>query len=145
LAKRLRARYIAIVRARVNLPFARAVLEQARRIAARYQVVVRFDEEEGEFYGRGLEMPLAMGDGTTADQCVASTREAMAAVIATMIERAETPPAPAIEGNRSEQVNIRLTAQEKMLLEESARREGFRGLSDYVRAAALNPPATKRP
>jgi predicted RNase H-like HicB family nuclease len=113
------------------------VAQRANSLAARYQVVIRFDQEEGEFYGRGLEMPLAMGDGKTPDQCVASTRKAMAVVAATMIERGETPPAPAVEGIRGEQVNIRLTAEEKLLLEESARRQGFRGLSDYVRAAAL--------
>jgi uncharacterized protein (DUF1778 family) len=52
-----------------------------------------------------------------------------------MLERGQAPPAAA--GRRTEQVNIRLTPEEKLTLEEESERKGFRGLSDFVRAAAL--------
>ncbi len=34
-------------------------------------------------------------------------------------------------------MNVRLTADEKVLLEATARRKGYGGLSDFFRAAAL--------
>ena len=114
-------------------------MKQAREIAAKYQVVLRFDEESGEFYGRGVELPLCMGDGPTPDACVAHTRKAFVAVVATMLEKDQIPPAPQ-SGNiprRSVQINVRLTPEEKSQLESASRREGFTGISDYVRSAAL--------
>jgi uncharacterized protein (DUF1778 family) len=42
------------------------------------------------------------------------------------------------KGRRDQQVNLRLTAEERLRLDAAASREGYRSLSDYVRAAALN-------
>jgi predicted RNase H-like HicB family nuclease len=119
-------------------PFARDTWARAREIASRYQVVVRF--EDGEYYGRGLELPGAMNDGRTPDECVKNTREAMAVCVAVLLEQGKRPPLPASGAQRSQQVNIRLTPEEKLLMEESARARGFRGISDYVRALALSSP-----
>jgi predicted RNase H-like HicB family nuclease len=111
------------------------VLAAARDAAAKYQIVVQF--EDGEWYGRGLEMPHVFGDGPTAEACVANTREALTVAAAFLIERGQRVPAPAATGRRSEQVNVRLTAEEKLLLEASAKNKGFSGLSDFIRAAAV--------
>lgn len=111
------------------------MLKRARAIAERYRIILHF--EDGEYYGRGLEMPYVMSDGKTPDQCVRSTRESLAVMVATMLERDEVPPAPASEGKRTEQINVRLTPEEKLLLEEAARSGGFRGLGDFVRSSAL--------
>jgi predicted RNase H-like HicB family nuclease len=119
----------------IDRPFDPKFLKQATTMASRYQVVLQF--EEGEYFGRSLEMPLVMGDGKTADECVASVREALAVTIAYMLEEGQTPPAPAAEQTRSQQVNIRLTSSERAILEQTARRRGFRGVSDYMRNAAL--------
>jgi predicted RNase H-like HicB family nuclease len=119
----------------IDRPFDPAILKRARQIADRYQVVVRY--EDGKYYGRGLELPGAMDDGKTPDECVTNTREAMVAVVGYMLEEGQTPPLPASEGARTEQVNVRLTAEERLAMEQAAQRQGFRGLSDYVRAAAL--------
>src|SRR5665213_3395587 len=118
-------------------PFAPHILRRARQIALQYRVVVWFDEEAGEYYGRGVELPNAMGDGATPDACVANTREAFEAVVAYMIEKGQSPPPPASEEVRVEQVNVRLTAEEKLALETAAQSQGYKGLSDFVRAAAL--------
>ena len=117
-------------------PFSRDVWIQAQELASRYQVVVRF--EDGEYYGRGLEVPGAMDDGKTPDRCVKKTQEAMAVAVAVMLERGQTPPLPISEATRSEQINIRLTPEEKLLMEQSARARGFRGISDYMRSLALS-------
>jgi uncharacterized protein (DUF1778 family) len=62
----------------------------------------------------------------------------MITAVATMLEDGDTPPPPASDAMRSEQVNVRLTAEERLALETAAQRHGFRGLSDFIRNAALN-------
>lgn len=90
------------------------------------------------YFGRLAEMPLVMGDGRTIAKCAAMVLEAATLAVATLLEMGEKPPAPAREGKRDQQVNIRLTAEEKLRLEEAARRDGFRSLSDFLRASGLS-------
>ncbi len=116
-------------------PFAPAVLAEARKLVGQYQVVLSC--EDGHWYGRGLELSNVLGDGKTADAAVVDTRKALVAVVATMIEEGERPPAPAQSGRRTEQVNVRLSADEKLLLETVAKRKGYSGMSDFIRAVAV--------
>lgn len=116
-------------------PFDPAILAQAKKIAADYEIVMWF--EDGEWYGRGLELPHTYGDGKTPAACIASVRQGLVVTVATMIEDGDRPPVPARTGERTEQINIRLTTSEKAMLENRSRAGGFRGISDYVRAAAL--------
>jgi predicted RNase H-like HicB family nuclease len=117
-------------------PFRANVLESARRLARAYDLILRF--EDGEWYGHALEYPEAMGDGKTVGACVRATRESLAIGVATMLEAGQTPPAPAREGHRSAQVNVRLTPEEKTVLESRAKARGFRGRSDFIRTAMLS-------
>lgn len=119
----------------IDRPFDAGILRKAKELAARYQVILQ--QEDGAFLGRGLELPMAMGDGKTADACVKNTREAFVTAVAYLLESGKPVPAPASEQQRSVQVNIRLTPTEKEQLESAARRSGFRGVSDYVRSAVL--------
>jgi predicted RNase H-like HicB family nuclease len=119
----------------IDRPFDPKVLERARKIVERYQVVVWF--EEGEWYGRGVELPNAMNDGKTAEQCVTNTRDILVTTVAYLIESGEAPPPPARDNLRTEQVNVRLTVEEKMAVEAAAQRKGFRGIGDFMRSAAL--------
>jgi predicted RNase H-like HicB family nuclease len=114
-----------------------AIERRARQIAERYRLVLEPDADVG-FVGRGLELPTVFADGPSADQCVLATREALTAAVATMLEMGLRPPEPAAKNARQAQVNVRLTVEEKLILEDSARRAGFRGISDFVRAAALS-------
>ncbi|HEY4329075.1 MAG TPA: hypothetical protein VGN88_05010, partial [Phycisphaerae bacterium] len=120
----------------IDAPFAPDILKRARGIAEKYQVVLQI--EDGEFFGRGLEMPMVMNDGKTANECVKKTRESLVSAVAYLLESGKVPPAPAADQMRSVQVNVRLTVSEKELLEQGAQRSGFRGLSDFVRHAALS-------
>jgi predicted RNase H-like HicB family nuclease len=125
-----------MVRAKnIAAPFALGIVAQAKRIVVQYDIVLR--HEDGQWCGHALEYPEAMGDGKTAEKAVASTREALMAGVCTMLEAGQTPPAPARNALRTEQVNVRLTAEEKSLLESRAKTKGFRGLSDFIRARAL--------
>ena len=120
----------------LDRPFDPGILSKARALAARYRILLETDEGVG-FVGSAVEMPYVFADGLTPDACVAETREALAGVIAHQLEKGQPPPTPASQQKREEQVNVRLTAQEKLRLEEAARSKGFRGLSDYMRNAAL--------
>ena len=116
-------------------PFEPKIMDAARRIANSYDIVLRF--EDGEWYGHALEYPEAMGDGKTEAACVRATRQALTAAVATMLEDGQTPPPPARQGHRSAQVNVRLTPEEKAVLESKASSKGFRGLSDVIRTTVL--------
>jgi predicted RNase H-like HicB family nuclease len=119
----------------IDRPFDPQVLREASEIAQQYQVIL--SNEDGHWYGRGFELPHVFGDGASVEECVDDTREAFVGVVAYLIEQGQRPPAPAQAGTRSEQVNVRLTAEEKLLLETAAKRKGFSGLSDFVRTAAM--------
>jgi predicted RNase H-like HicB family nuclease len=127
----------------VARPFAAGILKRAAGLAAQYQVIL--ESEEGRWHGRGLEMPHVFGDGTTPDKCVAATRAALTAAVAYLLEQGQKPPAPARTGQRTQQVNVRLTAEEKAIIESTARHKGFSGLSDYMRAAALDSTSQQSP
>jgi predicted RNase H-like HicB family nuclease len=119
----------------INRPFDAEILRRARKIAESYQIILH--HEDGEYYGRGLELPNVMNDGKTPDECVAATRDILTTAVAYMLETGETPPPPASEKKRTEQINVRLTTEERLVLEEAARNKGFRGISDFVRIASL--------
>ena len=76
----------------IDRPFDPEVLKEAKGIAADYQIVIWF--EDGEFYGRGLELPLVMSDGKTADDCVRNTREALEVAVAYLLEEGNDPWQP---------------------------------------------------
>jgi predicted RNase H-like HicB family nuclease len=82
----------------LDRPFPPGV-QAARQLVARYHLVLWF--EEGEWYGRGLEYPHALGDGKTPDACVASVRESLAIAVATTLESGHAPPVPAEPGGES--------------------------------------------
>jgi len=112
------------------------LLKRARQIAEQYRIIIR--HEDGEYYGQALELPGAMNDGKTPAECLENTIEIVTTTIATMLERGEIPPLPASDERRDEQVNVRLSKLEKLTFEEAARSRGFRGLSDFMRAATLS-------
>jgi hypothetical protein len=80
---------------------------------------------------------MVFADGNTMEQCCKNTREALILAVATMIECSQNPPSPASEKKRNLQMNIRLTAEEKVKLTRASRSLGFTGVSDFVRYAAL--------
>lgn len=125
-------------------PFDPDTVALARTVADRYQLVLW--QEDGEWYGRGLELPGIMADGATPDACVRELREALVYGVATLMELGEPVPSPASasEGKRTEQVNVRLTTAERVELEAATRAVGFPTVSDFVRAAAVRM-STRRP
>lgn len=116
-------------------PFTASILRRAGEIADKYRVILEPNDELG-FIGSAIEMPTVFADGATPDRCVKATRQALTIAVATMLEAGKRPPVA--KGRRAFQINVRLTAEEKLALEEAAANLGFRGISEFVRAAALN-------
>ena len=116
-------------------PFSPAILARARAIAQKYQFVLW--REDGEWYGRGVELPDAMNDGKTPEECIANVRDTFVTVVAYLLEKGQSAPAPASEKLRTMQVNVRLAPEEKLVMEAAAKQRGFEGLSDFMRVAAL--------
>jgi len=119
---------------RLDQPFDPGVLRRAEEIVEGYRIILEPSKELG-FIGSSVELPMVFADGRTPDACVKATRSALTVTVATMMEMRKPPPTA--KGTRTEQVNVRLSAQEKLALETAAAGSGFRGISDFVRAAAL--------
>jgi predicted RNase H-like HicB family nuclease len=117
----------------VDRAFEKAVWDRARRIAQQYRLILEL--EPGGFLARAIEMPNVMVHGSTPNQCEQKARDALSVAVAAMMEQGRMPPL-AVK-TRAAQVNVRLTPEEKLLLEETARQEGFKGLSDFIRHLAL--------
>jgi predicted RNase H-like HicB family nuclease len=90
------------------------------------------------FVGSSVELPTVFADAKTPEECYKAVQEALTVAVATMIECGQTPPQPVSARKRTEQVNVRLTAEEKMLLGNAASNFGFKGISDFLRNIALN-------
>ncbi len=117
----------------IDRPVEPAVMKRAIAIAERYQVVMR--REEDGWFGRGLELPGAMGDGATPTKCAQSIKDSMAAGIAYMIEEDLPIPPAALDAIKPVQLNFRVSADEKLRYEEAARQRG-QSLSEFIRSAA---------
>jgi len=117
-----------------------AVLRKAEKLVDGYKIVIEPHKQSG-FLGSAVEFPTAFAKGKTREKCLEATKEVLTAAVATMIHLGGTPPAPAATQRRTAQVNVRLTPTEKDLMARAAAESGFKGLGDFLRAAAIK--ATK--
>jgi predicted RNase H-like HicB family nuclease len=112
------------------------VLRRAKEIASGYRLVIQRSPRLG-YVGTSTEFPGVMADGPTPQACVEATILAHTALVATMLEAGEQPPVSADPSLRKEQINIRVTAEEKLRLEDAAQQRGFRNVSEFLRTTAL--------
>jgi len=120
----------------IDAPFDAGLWKRAGEIASGYRLIIQKEPDVG-YLGRSVELPMVMTDGKTVAKCAAETIEALTLAVASMLENGERPPMPNTSDKRTAQINIRVTEEEKLRLEEAAQRQGFRGISDYIRSAAL--------
>lgn len=119
----------------VGRPPSAAVMREAARIAADYRIVIERNDD-GLYYGRGVEYPYLLGHGRSPTAAYKMALDGLIAAVATDMEIGNAPPPPASD-QRSQQINVRVSPMEKLRIEEAARRKGFRGVGDFVRTAAL--------
>jgi predicted RNase H-like HicB family nuclease len=118
-------------------PFKESIVRKAKKIVADYRIILERNERLG-FIGSSVEIPTVFVDARTPEKCYRATQDALMVAVATMIECGQRPPQPASMGLRTEQVNVRLTAEEKLLFANAAMNLGFKGISDFIRSTALN-------
>lgn len=121
----------------LNKPFKESIVRKAKKIVADYRIILERNERLG-FIGSSVELPTVFADAKTPEKCYRTVEDALMAAVATMIECGQRPPQPASAGRRTEQVNVRLTAEEKLLFTNAAMNLGFKGISDFIRNTALN-------
>ena len=123
--------------------FKESILRKAKKIVADYRIMLERSERLG-FIGSSVEIPTVFADAKTPEDCYKATEEALMVAVATMIECGQRPPQPASARLRTEQVNVRLTAEEKLLFATAAMNLGFKGVSDFIRNSALDRVLSKR-
>ena len=111
---------------------------QAAKLAEQYRITLW--REDGEWWGRCVELPHCLGDGKTSQAAIEATKQGIVAGLSADLADGIPAPLPAREGVRSEQVNVRLSADERQAIEANAMRAGFKGLADYIRAVAMGFP-----
>ena len=116
-------------------PIDPADLKRARDIAKRYSSVLTYDD--GSFAMRCVESPSVVAFGDTPQEAMADYQGCLEIALVYKIEEGEDIPLPTNDDQRTQQVNIRLTAMEKLRLEAVSKQQGFRSLSDFMRAASL--------
>lgn len=121
----------------LSKPFKESIVRKAKKIVADYRIILERNERLG-FIGSSVEIPTVFADAKTPERCYKATQDALMVAVATMIECGQRPPQPASMGLRTEQVNVRLTAEEKLLFANAAMNLGFKGVSDFIRNIALN-------
>ena len=128
---------------RLKKPFKESIVRQAKKLIADYRIILERHDRLG-FIGCSVELPTVFADAKTPEQCYKATEEALMVAVATMIECGQRPPQPASARRRTEQVNVRLTAEEKLLFANAAMNLGFKGVSDFIRNSALDRVLTNR-
>lgn len=120
----------------------RDLIARAEAAARDYRIVLDATDSGG-FIGSVAEMPGVMAEGRSAEECVEFTRRALVIGIMALLRRGHTP-VPSLKQRRREgelrredQLNLRLSADEKRMLEQAARKQGFRSVSEFVRTRAL--------
>jgi len=114
----------------------KASLKKAALEVERYKLTIE-RTEEGEWLGSSVEIPTVFARAQTVEECLRETRSALTIAIAVLIDQGRPVPAPSSEAKRDQQVNVRLTAEEKLRLEAASRNCGFRSVSDFIRAVVL--------
>ncbi|HCO93365.1 MAG TPA: hypothetical protein DIU00_05345 [Phycisphaerales bacterium] len=112
-------------------------MRKAKKLVADYRIILERNESLG-FIGSSVELPTVFADARTPEQCYRATQDALMVAVATMLECGQRPPQPASAKRRTEQVNVRLTAEEKLLFANAAMNLGFKGISDFIRSTALS-------
>lgn len=112
------------------------VLRRAEKAVAGYKVIIESNQKFG-FAGSVVEFPTILGRGKTREECLQDTQEALKVAAATMLHFGGSPPKPAPAQARTEQVNIRVTSTEKVLMSKAAKSLGFRGVGDFVRNTVM--------
>lgn len=81
----------------MDRPFDKGFLDIAKGISEKYGITLFF--EDGQYYGKGVELPNVFADGKTKDECIKNTRQALLASTAHLLELGQSVPKPRLNKN----------------------------------------------
>lgn len=122
---------------KIDKPFSTPISHKAEKIASDYRIILEKNARLG-YIGSSIELPGVFADAKTPEKCYQAIEQALTITVATMLENGQTPPLPASDEKRTVQVNVRLTAEERLLILNAANSSGFKGISDFIRSTALS-------
>lgn len=114
--------------------FNKAILAKAEKFVNDYRIIIEKNDNLG-YIGSSVELPNVYADGKNPNECYNAVKEALTATVATLIECKRKPPE--LAKRRTEQVNMRLTAYEKLLLNSKAEGLGYKGIADFIRNVVI--------
>ena len=116
----------------------KSILLKAKIIVKNYRITIeRKKPDSSGFIGSSIELPTISANGITLEACYTNTEKALIAAVVKIIESGKRPPQPSFTKNRTKQVNVRFTPDEKILLTNVVSDLGFNGISSFIRHLAL--------
>ena len=112
------------------------VLRRANEILNEYSVIIE-PADDGAFVGYAVELPGVVAGGKTHAECIRELQFGLETVVASYLTDNAEPPRAHRREKRVEQVNVRFTARERLLLEQESVKQGFRGVGDLIRKEML--------
>ena len=111
------------------------LLSKARGFALRYRIILT-PTDDGSFIANAMELPGIIIQEATLTKVVEELHNVLIEVIVRLLREGNAPPQPTA-GRRLEQVNVKLSLEERSLMESAARARGNRGVADYLRQLGL--------
>ncbi|MFN0130919.1 MAG: type II toxin-antitoxin system HicB family antitoxin [Phycisphaerales bacterium] len=93
--------------------------------------------DDGTFMAHSIELPAVVAMGDSPEAALHAAIEAQRLAVALMLHDRVHPPLPTGSGKRDQQVNVRMSAQERLLMDAAAKASGFSTIADYLRTAAI--------
>jgi len=113
-----------------------AIFQKAVELARSYHIVVR-ESATGGFIANCAELPVSI-HRDQAEDALKAARHAAEVGIATILEDGEEPPAPIEFHRRTEQVNVRMSVEDKRLIQKACEAKGISSLSEFFRRSTVN-------
>ena len=111
---------------------------RAKEIASQYRILIDGPSSDGWYTGTAVEMLMVSGLGQTIQACYDRTLRNLTLGVRLMLEEGQKPPRPSQPTQRTEQLNLRVSGEEKLLITEAAREGGFAGASDFIRTTVMS-------
>lgn len=112
------------------------VRKRATNLVQQYSIVMT-TSVDNLYHVRFAEFAEISVSGTDIETCIVNLRDAGVTHVLQLLRDDKNVPRPLQNLTRREQVNVRLTSEEKVVIASAARKRGKR-ISDYMRARALD-------
>lgn len=118
------------------------LVQRARDIVQNYSMFISPHSKKG-FRGRSVEFPEILVHAPDRASCLKKLEQVLTQVVLTVLKDGGTVPRPS-DGRMTEQLNFKLTFDQKLLVENLASQRGFSGLSEFIRDLVIRESQIKK-